>query len=145
MSSGLDARLPTYPMIPHIRSLLHSNPVFRPEFRPRKPPIKRRKPGVFLAELPSDESDDASTGLIGQLGIFGLGENPDHWFSAGRADEHAALSVPRLVEPLDLLEHGRSELFAPDAHVLFRLRPPGHHRGRLTQLAALQRTAQEQA
>src|SRR3954447_26029688 len=141
-SSGFEARFPTYPMIPHIRSLL-AQPARPPGLPPKSPP-EDAESRALAAELSSHESSDASTGLIRQLPIFGLREDSDQRFSAGRPNQDPTLALPGLVEALDLFEDGRRERLLADGNVLLRLWPAGHHACRLAELPPLERTAQEE-
>src|SRR6476661_1802305 len=149
-SSGLEARLPTYPMIPHIRSLL----LYPVDCRklPPKSLLKTQKPGsgpalrreVNLAELSSDEPCDPTTGLCSHLGVFGLREHPNQGLRAGRPHENAAVPIPVPVHALDLLEDVCRQLLVLHAHVFLALRPARHHGSRLAQPAALEGAAEEQ-
>src|SRR6185437_11306225 len=96
--SSLQGRLPTYPMIPHIRSSLsdyqHSDAGGKSVCQ--KPPEKRYEPGVeplpaseASAELCSDECGDASTERLGLLRGLGLGEHAYDGLGARRPHEHA--------------------------------------------------------
>src|SRR5437899_5317994 len=152
MSSGLEARLPTYPMIPHIRSL-RLYPTLSSEIAPEKSPentkARPRGPsqrrGGSLTELSSNARCDASTGLRGDLDVLGLGEHPNQGLRAGRAHQDTAPAVPGRVQPLDLVEDDLGQLPVFDPDVLLGLGPARHHGCRLAQGAALEGPAEEQA
>ena len=100
MSRSLAGRVPTYPMIPHIRRLLAfgawalsvpgASDVVRPglvDVRP-KARLKHDSSAGTSAELPLNECGDATTGLFGHLRVLGLDEDADRAApspTAGRA------------------------------------------------------------
>src|ERR1700756_5034349 len=121
-------------MIPHIRRLLSADGFRFPAEVCKKPKKPGRTPAPASersAELPTDESRDASTGSSGHLGVPGLREHANDGLGAGRADEYAAVAVPLAVQTLDLGDEGGSQLLRVDPHVLLDLRKHGHRRGDL--------------
>src|SRR5215208_2391872 len=98
----------------------------------------------WLAELSQYESSDRTTEAARLKLVFGLHEHPHDGLRARRADEHAARSVEPTVDLLELRAQLLREFLGLHLHVLLRLRPPGHHGGRLGERAALERAAEEE-
>src|SRR3954469_17708851 len=138
-SSGLEARLPTYPMIPHIRE-------------PPSPSRKQQSPAEWTpspprdgsAELSSDERRDASTGLLCRSRVFCLCEDANQGLRARRAPQDAPAPAPFPVQTLDLRHDGGRQLLVGDPDVLLRLRPPRHDGGEPAERAATERAAEQQ-
>src|SRR4051812_34151933 len=134
--SGFEARLPTYPMIPHIWDLLEKRQ--SPADRTPSP----RRDGS--AELSSYEGGDASTGLLRHSLILRLRQDADQGLGSGRSDQNAAAAGPLPVQFLDCGHDCPRQFLLGNPNVLLCLRIAGHDGCDLTQLPALQRSAQEQ-